>query len=345
MHMTDTHGHLDDLRATARGVSATHLAVDSHPNPALDRELWDELEKLGFIGLCAPESVGGADGDLLDAAAVLGELTTARIPFAEAAFIAAPALGTAGLALPSGPFTAAQGAVAMEAGTVSGQVDRVPFARDCESLVLLVPGAQPVLCVISLGGDGVSVEAGQNLAGEPRDTVALRQVTPLASAEVAGDDVTAWQLRGALARAVASAGAAAAIVDQTARYVSERVQFGRPLMKFQVVQHAVARMAADATAMQTAATAATLAMLEGSDSTEMMVAAAKAETAILSRPVTAAAHQAHGAIGFTQEHVLGALTTRLWAWREEFGNERYWHQRLGELARGRDLWQLVTGQQ
>ncbi|MGE2716447.1 acyl-CoA dehydrogenase family protein [Mycolicibacterium litorale] len=345
MNMTDTHEHLDDLRDTARGVAATHLAVDAHPNPSLDRGLWDELEKLGFIGLCAPEAVGGADGDLLDAATVLAELTTARIPFAEAAFIAAPALGQAGLDLPGGPFTAAHGAVTVDDGAISGQVDRVPFARDCESLVLLVSGAQPALHVISLSANGVSIAPGENLAGEPRDAVSLRQVTPVASAEVTDADVTAWQLRGALARAVASAGVAAAIVDQTARYVSERVQFGRPLMKFQVVQHAVAKMAADATAMQTAATAATLALLEGSDAAEMLVAAAKAETAIMSRPVTAAAHQAHGAIGFTQEHVLGALTTRLWAWREEYGNDRYWHQRLGELARGKDLWQLVTGQQ
>ncbi|TDY09638.1 acyl-CoA dehydrogenase family protein [Mycolicibacterium litorale] len=344
MDTTHTHEHLDDLRETTRAVSSTHLAVDSQPNPALDRGLWDELDKLGFVGLCAPEAVGGTGGDLLDAATVLAELTTARIPFAEAAIVAAPALGRAALDLPSGPFTAAHGTVTIDDEQVSGRLDRVPFARDCDSLVLLEAGEQPALRVISLRDNGISIVHGENLAGEPRDTVTLRQVSPVASAEVTHADMEAWQLRGALARAVASAGVAAAIVDQTASYVSERVQFGRPLMKFQVVQHAVAKMAADATAMQTAATAATLAMLDESDSAEMLVAAAKAETALMSRPVTAAAHQAHGAIGFTREHVLGALTTRLWAWREEYGNERYWHQRLGELAQGQDLWRLVTGQ-
>ncbi|OBB57194.1 hypothetical protein A5757_21505 [Mycobacterium sp. 852013-51886_SCH5428379] len=345
MPMFDTHEHLDDLRDAARGVAATHLAVDTQPNPELDRGLWDELEKLGFVGLCAPAAIGGSDGDLLDAATVLTELTTARIPYADAALIAAPALGRAGIDLPSGPFTAGAGVVTADGDAISGEAQRIPYARDCESLVLLVPGDRPALHLIALSADGVSITHGENLAGEPRDAVTLRNVTPVASAELTEADVATWQLRGALARAVASAGVAAAIVDQTARYVSERVQFGRPLMKFQVVQHAVARMAADATAMQTASTAATLAMLDGSDAVEMLVAAAKAETASLARPVTAAAHQAHGAIGFTQEHVLGSLTTRLWAWREEYGNERYWHQRLGELARGQDLWQLVTGQQ
>jgi acyl-CoA dehydrogenase len=345
MSMFDTHEHLDDLRDAARGVASAHLAADAQPNPALDRGLWDELDELGFVGLCAPGSVGGSDGDLLDAATVLTELTTARIPYADAALIATPALGHAGIDLPGGPYTAGSGAVTIGDSTITGEGQRIPYARGCDSLVLLVPGAQPTLHLISLSADGVSITNGENLAGEPRDTVTLQNVTPVASANVTDVDVTTWQLRGALARAVASAGAAAAIVDQTAQYVSERVQFGRPLMKFQVVQHAVARMAADATAMQTAATAATLAMLDGSDAAEMLVAAAKAETATLSRPVTAAAHQAHGAIGFTQEHVLGALTTRLWAWREEYGNERYWHQRLGELARGQDLWQVITGLQ
>ncbi|MGE2833115.1 acyl-CoA dehydrogenase family protein [Mycobacterium sp. SMC-4] len=342
--MTDMHEHLDDLRDTARAVSTTHLAVDARPYPTLDRGLWDELDKLGFIGLCAPESVGGAGGDLLDAATVLNELTTARVPYAEAALIAAPALAHAGLNLPDGPFTAAHGELTVDSQSVSGRLDRVPFARDCESVVVLVPGSTAMLYVIALNGPGVTVTTGENLAGEPRDSVVLHQVLPAAGAQVEDGALRGWQLRGALARAISSAGVAAAIVDQTAQYVAERVQFGRPLMKFQVVQHAVARMAADATAMQVAATAATMAMLDDPDSAEMLVAAAKAETAILTRTVTAAAHQSHGAIGFTQEHVLGALTTRLWAWRDEYGNERYWHQCLGELARGQNLWQLITGQ-
>ena len=35
----------------------------------------------------------------------------------------------------------------------------------------------------------------------------------------------------------------------------------------------------------------------------------------------AIAHQVHGAMGFTYEHSLHHSTRRLWAWREEFGNE------------------------
>ena len=38
----------------------------------------------------------------------------------------------------------------------------------------------------------------------------------------------------------------------------------------------------------------------------------------------AIAHQVHGAMGFTYEHSLHHATRRLWAWREEFGNEAVW---------------------
>ena len=43
------------------------------------------------------------------------------------------------------------------------------------------------------------------------------------------------------------------------------------------------------------------------------------------------AHQVHGAIGFTDRYALHHATLRLWAWREEFGNEA--HGRRNSAAR------------
>ena len=55
-----------------------------------------------------------------------------------------------------------------------------------------------------------------------------------------------------------------------------------------------------------------------------------------------AALQVHGAIGFTREHDLRLVTTRLWAWRDEFGTETRWQDEL--VAAGGDAWwSLVTG--
>ena len=58
------------------------------------------------------------------------------------------------------------------------------------------------------------------------------------------------------------------------------------------------------------------------------------------------AHQLHGAIGFTREHALHHFTQRLWAWRSDFGNDRYWADSLGRLvarAGASNLWSRVTG--
>ena len=61
--------------------------------------------------------------------------------------------------------------------------------------------------------------------------------------------------------------------------------------------------------------------------------------------VAAIGHQILGAIGFTDEHPLHRLTTRLWAWREEYGNHAIWSERLGSVLAGKDgltLWQRMT---
>ncbi len=49
----------------------------------------------------------------------------------------------------------------------------------------------------------------------------------------------------------------------------------------------------------------------------------------------AIAHQVLGAIGFTKEHTLHRFTRRLWAWRDDFGNESQWAVKLGNLVAAR----------
>jgi len=65
----------------------------------------------------------------------------------------------------------------------------------------------------------------------------------------------------------------------------------------------------------------------------------------INREGAAIAHQVHGAIGFTDEHILHRFTRRLWAWRDDFGSESEWAVGLGALvaANGADqLWPMVA---
>jgi acyl-CoA dehydrogenase len=127
------------------------------------------------------------------------------------------------------------------------------------------------------------------------------------------------------------------------------VQFGRPIGKFQAVQQQLALAAAEVAAAGAAASAAaSTAERDGftAASTAFAVAAAKARAGEAAGEVARIAHQVHGAIGFTREHDLRLLTARLWAWRDEDGNEAHWQAELGAtvLAAGADaLWPMVTG--
>ena len=46
----------------------------------------------------------------------------------------------------------------------------------------------------------------------------------------------------------------------------------------------------------------------------------------------AIAHQVHGAIGYTGEHILQRFTRRMWGWRDDFGSEAEWAVELGNFV-------------
>jgi acyl-CoA dehydrogenase len=75
------------------------------------------------------------------------------------------------------------------------------------------------------------------------------------------------------------------------------------------------------------------------------VAAAKSVAADAATIATAAAHQAHGAMGMTQEYPLHSLTRRLWAWTREYGTGAQSADELGAIvaASGPDsLWPTIA---
>jgi acyl-CoA dehydrogenase len=196
----------------------------------------------------------------------------------------------------------------------------------------------------------LAVTEGSNLAEEPRDDVVVDvAVGAGAVAPAPAGAALEMRLRAALGRSLLIAGAARGALAASVRYAGERVQFGRPIGRFQAVQQELALAAAEVAAAGAAAEAAAATAARdgfGADSTAVAVGAAKARTSEAAGAVARIAHQVHGAIGFTREHALRLLTTRLWAWRDEDGSEAQWQAELGErvLAAGPDaLWPMVTG--
>ena len=73
------------------------------------------------------------------------------------------------------------------------------------------------------------------------------------------------------------------------------------------------------------------------------IAAAKSEANRAAREVARSAHQLHGAIGFTDEHPLYRVTTRLWAWSQEEGADPDLHDELGYLVLEQaSVWKLLV---
>ena len=155
-------------------------------------------------------------------------------------------------------------------------------------------------------------------------------------------------LMGAAMRAQQMAGSLQTLLTLSVDYAQTRQAFGRPIGKFQVVQQNLARLAGETAAATAAASSAadTIQNSEYFDNDVILeVAAAKIRTGEAATKGTAIAHQVHGAMGFTAEHVLHRYTQRLFAWREDFGTESEWAVKLGLIvaAKGADeLWPLVA---
>ena len=310
--------------------------------------LWRALEEAGLTLAWVPEELGGAGAELADGFAVLGVAGryAAAVPLAET-LLAGRLLSRAGLTAPAGAMSLAPARPADQItvnadGTLSGRARGVPFAKDAKHLAVLA-GSSVALVETS----ACRLSDGVNLAGEPQNSVTFDKVKPTAIAR-ANVDQTVLMLMGCVVRSVQTAGALQAVLDFTVRYANERVAFERPIAKFQAVQHNLARLAGEVSAAMTAAHSAAdaIARCEAFDDGVFLEAtSAKIRTAEAAQEGAAIAHQVHGAIGFTNEHILHRYTLRMLAWRDDFGNESYWAVELGNkiAMRGADeFWPLVA---
>jgi acyl-CoA dehydrogenase len=310
--------------------------------------VWRALSEAGLTLAWVPEANGGAGADLADGFAVLDVAGryAAAVPLAET-LLAGWLLSRAGLIAPEGAMSVAPARpgdrIALNAdGTLSGHARGVPFAKEAKYLAVLAGSSVALVetkaCRL---GDGV------DLAGEPQNTVTFDRVKPIAVAK-ANIDQSALMLMGCVVRSVQTAGALQAVLEFTVRYANERVAFEKPIGKFQAVQHNLARLAGEVSAAMTAAHSAADAISRGGvfdDSVFLEATAAKIRSAEAAQEGAAIAHQVHGAIGFTNEHILHRYTLRMLAWRDDFGNESYWAVQLGNkiAARGADeFWPLVA---
>ena len=328
--------------------------VNSAKDGSWKAPLWRALTDAGLPLAWAPENLGGSGASLaggFEALTVSGRFAAA-VPLAET-MLAGWLLSSANIAAPSGRMTVAparpQDRVTLNAdGTLSGRARGVPFARDAEHIAALVSVGQRAQVAL-VAADAIRRNESGNLAGDALDDVIFERTHPLAVERAPdGFDQTALMLMGAIVRSVQTAGALETVLAMSVRYANERVAFERPIGKFQAVQHNLARLAGEAAAAMTAASSAADAIAQAETFDEgvfLEAASAKIRSAEAAAEAAAIAHQVHGAIGFTNEHILHRFTLRMLAWRDDFGHESFWAVELGKrvASRGADaFWPLVA---
>jgi acyl-CoA dehydrogenase len=316
--------------------------------------LWKAMNEAGLPLSWVPEDFGGSGASLAEGFSVLsaaGRFAIA-VPLAET-MLAGWLLAQAKISSPEGEMTVAPASpkdrIALNAdGTLSGRARGVPFARDAKHIAVLAGGAEG-FSIALVDAKACRIEAGLNLASDSSDTVTFSNVKPATIRPAPnGFDPQALLLMGAVARSLQIAGALESMLEISVRYSNERVAFEKKISKFQAVQHNLARLAGETAAAMTAASSAadTIANAKSFDDAVFLEAtAAKIRCAEAAEKGAAIAHQVHGAIGYTLEHILHRYTLRAQAWRDDFGHESYWAVELGKriAARGADdLWPLVA---
>lgn len=324
--------------------TATRIFAD-HSDDA--DTLWAALNDSELTRAWIPQSM---DGGGLSAEDIFGLIrlsgsTVQSVPFAET-LLASHLLSSAGLQTPTGT-----GSIAVTCSIMNNQVNdteniEVPFANKADYIVAMT-GADSVSlfksadlpCIASTGIESTGTENSgiKSVGTDPLYSLSLNNLTATSTARLPEDfTIDSFNRIGALIRSAQMCGAMDAILDLTLTHTSTREQFGRPLAKFQAIQHLLAEIAGEAAASSAIVEAAVESFGQSNQPDFRNTASAKARTSEAAGIVAANAHQAHGAIGYTQEYALSAYTRRLWRWREEFGNETQW-----SLALGRDY--LATG--
>ena len=291
--------------------------------------LWQVIEENHLTRLWVDESDDGFDLPASEGfgAMRLSGMHPSAVPYAET-LIASKLLSLANIPVPAGSISF----------VIEGQQQTIPFGESVDHVVIISSDSIALHRV-------KQATSGLTIGDDPVAEIGMTFSDPIAKEtlpeQLSIDSILAF---AALARSAQICGALSAVLSLTIEFAGQREQFGRPLTKFQAIQHYISDMAAE--------TAAAIAAVEGAVASiswdspfsvgDLAIAKYRASKAV--SVVADNSHQIHGAIGYTEEYQLGQFTRRLWQWRDDFGSESYWASKLGSqlLASETSLWQQVT---
>lgn len=304
----------DGLRALLDGICGPEVVRDLEARQDA-AQLWKQIEESGFADVLVSEDKGGA-GLSLAQAYPLFEMCGAMavpVPLAET-MLARGQLSQAGMATGHGSITFASGRRQADGSIVCDQVSHGQLA---DQVLVSVQGECRLLN---------AADARKSPLPFPLDAVLSWHGDTWRQALLVPGLGDIRVLHACVAAALI-AGALDTVFRRTLQYANDRQQFGRPIGKFQAIQHQIG-------VMSEASFAAGMAARNGCEGAGIMpdplrVAVAKARTSEAAVEVAGLSHSIHGAIGFTAEFDLQLYTRRLHLWRQAAGSESWWHDVLG----------------
>lgn len=327
-------------------------------------ELWDEFAALGLLGVEISEDCGGIGGSFADLAIVLESFGRGLVvePYLSTVVIGAGLINAAGgaqrndlltqiaagtlkLALAHGEAKARYTLNHVETRArkdgdsyiINGSKAVVLGADSADKLIVSartdggVTDRQGIsLFLVDAKAAGVHMRTYRNMddRGAAEVTFENVRVSPSALLGDAGGAlplIEAANDRGAAALCCEAIGAMKAVNEITLEYLKTRNQFGRPIGKFQVLQHRMADMAmAEEQARSMVYLAVDFANAADAAERAQAISAAKVQISHSGQIVGRGAVQLHGGIGMTIELIVGHYMRRLTSIEKMFGDID-WH--------------------
>ncbi|MFV0472861.1 MAG: acyl-CoA dehydrogenase family protein, partial [Pikeienuella sp.] len=344
--LDDEDGGLALLRESVAGFALRHDGTAGFrarrvAGTDLDRATWSAMAEAGWLGLLLPEDLGGSGLGLAEQAVLsealgraliteplaqlsvfAGTLLAAGAETPERARLAEGLIGGGAVVAPAwqgrdGSPAPVEARADGDGYLLSGRAEFVSAAESATDFLLLAhAGGEAMLLGVPAGARGVAIAARPTLDGARLASVSFDNVAAgAAQVLIRGNAVTPALERAIavtrLALAAELSGIATRAIEDTIAFTKERVQFGRPIAAFQVVQHRLVDMWADAEfASAAVVNAVETYAQEGGLAGDLAILAAKARAGDAAVSVTRRAIHLHGAMGFTDECDIGLFMKR-----------------------------------
>jgi len=325
-------------------------------------ELWQKMADLGWMGLVIPEEYDGMGMEYFDLTILLEEMGRNILPgpfFATVVLGALPILSagteeqkkeflskvasgeavlTMALTEPSATYEASGVQMKAEAQgdnfVLNGTKLFVEMAHIADAMVVAArtkAGAAAedgiTLFIVDGNSPGIKTEVMPTIGADRLCEVVFENVS-VPKSRMLGELDKGWPIvaktleQAAMAKCAEMLGGCEASLDMTTEYTKERVQYGRPIASFQVLQHYMANMLIYLETARNLIYEAAWMVSEGMPCTQL-VASAKGWTNEAYKFIAERGVQIHGAIGTTRDHDMGLYYRRALAADFAFGNTDY----------------------